>query len=365
MTAAMPERRLPLANHYEWLTDYLVARGMTGAVRLMMSTISGSLAICVLALLVGLGGPREGLSVVMMWLAFAGGVVGVALWAFRWPSRGQSLTFGLVTSMSAALACLGYPDGQGALTGCIVFAITGAYFAFLHSTSMVLYNFVLATTVAVVAAMRVVGTGYVALALVGLFIVVQVNMAMPLAISVMVRALGVDLERADRDPLTGLLNRRSFQKHVEKLFVEDGAVGGGHLVVAMVDVDDFKRVNDTRGHDAGDDALVAVGRALGHAVRDTPAVVARSGGEEFVVAAATVGDDPAALARRLCEAISELPIGITASVGTACSPVRGGHLDRLAVGAILQRLVSTADKAMYEAKRAGGNRCHHADLECH
>jgi diguanylate cyclase (GGDEF)-like protein len=355
MTAGLSGKRLIRINHYEWITDYLATRRLTGAVRLMMALIAASLAACLLALLLSVDGPRDGPPIAMMWTAFGGGVAGAILWARRWPTQRQSLAFALVSNTSVALACLSYPNAQGALTGCIAFATTAAYIAFFHSTVLVMYNFAVAATVAVIAAVRVAESGHIALAAVDLFLVVQVNIALPVAIHVLIHALGVDLEQADRDPLTGLLNRRSFQHHTEKML---GATSRDYLVVAMVDLDDFKRINDTQGHQAGDDALVAVGRVLGQAGLDTTAVIARTGGEEFVVAAASRDDDPTILGRRICEAVAALPMSITASVGTVCAPICTLCDDDEDLRASIDRLVAAADEAMYSAKRAGGNRYH-------
>jgi diguanylate cyclase (GGDEF)-like protein len=363
MTTALPDRWLLRTNHYDWITDYLATRGMTTAVRIMMSFIAASLAVCLIALLNSVDGPQSGLPLLMMWTAFGGGVACAILWAFRWPTRRQSLAFALVANTSIALACLSYPNPQGGLTGCIAFATTAAYIAFFHSTGLVLYNFAVAATVAVIVATRVAESGHIALAGVDLFLVAQVNIALPVAIHVLIRNLGVDLERADRDPLTGLLNRRSFQQHTEKLLADTAGStdeSRAHLVVAMVDLDDFKRINDTEGHQAGDDALVAVSRALGRAVLDTAAVIVRAGGEEFIVAAACSSDDPTLLARRICEVIADLPISITASVGTACVPIRALRDDGEDLRDSVARLVAAADEAMYRAKRAGGNRFHHS-----
>ncbi|WNG81084.1 GGDEF domain-containing protein [Mycobacterium sp. ITM-2016-00316] len=357
MTAPGPSRWLLRANHYEWITDYLVTRRMTGAVRVAMAMVAGSLALCLLALLNSVDGPRDAIPVAMMWTAFAGGVAGAVLWALTWPTRGQSLAFALVSNTSVALACLSYPNPQGGLTGCIAFATTAAYIAFFHGTVLVLYNFVLATVVALIVAVRVVDSGHVVLALVDIFLVLQVNIVMPFAIHVLVRALGVDLEQADRDPLTGLLNRRALQQHIVKMLA---ATDRAHLVVAVVDLDDFKHINDTYGHQAGDDALVAVGRALGHAVFDTTAVIGRIGGEEFVVAAACLSADPTLLSRRICKAIADLPVPVTASVGTSSAEVRTLAGDETTLRAKIEHLVMAADEAMYTAKRAGGNRFRHA-----
>ncbi|MFC7673820.1 diguanylate cyclase domain-containing protein [Mycolicibacterium sp. GCM10028919] len=349
------------ASYYEWISDYLAARRMAGAVRFMMAFIAASFALCLLALLHSPDSPRGGVAVAMMWTALVTGVVSAVLWAWRWPSRRQSLAFAVATNASVALACLSFPDPQGALTGCIAFATTGAFIAFFHSTALVLYNFAVAATVAVIAAVRVADSGHLAIAAVDLFLVAQINIAMPVAIHVLMRALGGDLEQADQDPLTGLLNRRSFQLHTLKMLKADSAASGRYLVVAMVDLDDFKRINDTRGHQAGDDALVAVGRALSTAFLDATAVIARTGGEEFNVAVVSEAADAQPIASQVCQAIAGLPEGVTASVGTACAEIESLPGDGTRLRMSLNRLVAAADEAMYLAKRAGGNRYHHFD----
>lgn len=347
-------------RHYEWMSDYLAARGMTAAVRFMMGGIAASLSICLVVLL-SFDGPEAAVPVAMTWTAFGCGIAGVALWAWRWPTHAQSVAFALVSNLAIALSCLAFPDPHGALLGCISFATIAAYIAFFHSTGLVLYNFAVSTVVGIIAAVRISLDGHPAMALVDLFIVVQINIAMPLAIHVLVRALGVDLARADRDPLTGLLNRRAFYSQSAKLLAAEPADTTANLVMVVVDLDDFKRINDTYGHQVGDETLIAVGQALSRAVVGAPTVIGRSGGEEFVIAAVLDTDDPDPLAQRICKEIAALPEPVTASVGTACTPLhstRGGHEPTL------DRLVRAADAAMYEAKRAGGNKCHH-HLEPH
>lgn len=358
--AATPARGWSIrTNHYEWITDYLTERGATGAVRALMVGVAVSFALCLVVLLRSVDGPRGGLPLAMMWTAVGGGFAGAVLWGSRWPTRRQSVAVALGAAGAVALACLAYPNPQGALFGCIAFATTAAYFAFFHSTALVLLNFVVAASVAVIAAVRVAQSGHVALAAVDLFLVAQINIVMPVAIHLLVRALGADLERAGRDPLTGLLNRRSFQRRTTRMVNDRHLAPDGHLVVAMVDLDEFKRLNDTYGHQAGDDALVAVGRALRRAVADTAAVIARCGGEEFVIAAVYETADPRALGRRVCEGIAALPMSVTASVGTASVPIRNLRRTSAHLRSHVDGLVADADDAMYAAKRAGGNRHSH------
>jgi diguanylate cyclase (GGDEF)-like protein len=151
---------------------------------------------------------------------------------------------------------------------------------------------------------------------------------------------------ASRDPLTGLLNRRGFQDVVARL---PFAPRGEALLV--LDLDHFKRVNDTHGHAAGDAVLRSLSARLGSALRRDD-VVARFGGEEVVVLMPDVElHDAQATAARLCEVVRAQPfvlpsgraITVTASVG--CAWTSG----RVTPDALLVH----ADAALYAAKRAG------------
>jgi diguanylate cyclase (GGDEF)-like protein len=162
--------------------------------------------------------------------------------------------------------------------------------------------------------------------------------------------------RATHDPLTGLPNRRAFAEHVEAALA-DRRTGGaaGQVAVLFVDVDDFKVVNDSLGHGAGDRLLEEVADRLARALRPQ-AVVARCGGDEFTVLIADVADAGHALAvaERLAATLRPpivldgQPRFVTASVGVA---VAGDlHLDA-------DHLLQDADVAMYRAKERGKARC--------
>ena len=342
-------------GHYDWLSGYLHARGFDMATRVMMAGISASLALCLIALLTSADGPRGALPVAMTWAAFAGGVSGVLLWSVRWPTPSQSQAFAVVTNTSIALACLAHPNPMASMMGCIAFATSGGYIAFFHTSKYVVYNFIVAAGVALNAAVQLAAHGHLALAGVDLFLVLQVNIAVPLAIQVMIRALSNDLVRADLDPLTNLCNRRAFQLETLALVTARSA-SEAFLLVAVIDLDDFKAINDRHGHLAGDRVLVAVANALRSSTSGS-AVIARSGGEEFIVADTSSEGDAAPLAQGICRAIAELPVSITASVGTACAPLDGTPTRQHQ--ALLDHLVGAADKAMYRAKRSGGNRFQH------
>jgi len=153
---------------------------------------------------------------------------------------------------------------------------------------------------------------------------------------------------ADTDGLTGIPNRRSFELALEKE-LSRSARSGEPVTLMMLDVDHFKKFNDSYGHQAGDDVLRGVGSALVEASRDfdTPA---RYGGEEFaVILPACSSDQSLQVAERLrkqvCEVEAVAPV--TASAGVATYPTHAGDA---------ASLIKYADEALYESKRAGRNR---------
>lgn len=145
---------------------------------------------------------------------------------------------------------------------------------------------------------------------------------------------------ADSDPLTGLLNRRAF--------LREALATPGERLLVLVDIDHFKAVNDTLGHDGGDEVLRRIARAL-RRVAPAGASVARLGGEEFAILAN--GADGALPERVLAEIRGErmpFDLAVTASVGSEQAP--------LASESDWARLYRRADQALYAAKRAGRDR---------
>ncbi len=159
------------------------------------------------------------------------------------------------------------------------------------------------------------------------------------------------------DGLTTLNNRRYFDEFADiewKRAIRDGT----GLSVLMIDVDDFKHYNDTYGHLAGDEVLQSVGRTI-RACAERPAdIVARFGGEEFVVVLPNSSpDSPRAFGEKLCRAVGGLALphrGLTASDVVTVSV--GGAFRTPRMGDSLTALVDAADAALYQAKRSGKNR---------
>jgi diguanylate cyclase (GGDEF)-like protein len=160
--------------------------------------------------------------------------------------------------------------------------------------------------------------------------------------------IGTLQDLATRDFLTGLPNRRSFLEQSEKHI----ARSGGDVTVAMIDIDHFKHINDSHGHDAGDAALVAVANLIGAHAREGD-VVARFGGEEFCVLARGLDEEEAvAYFQALCGSIAALEIPFRQRVLSLTVSIGICHR----AGRDLYALLSEADRQLYLAKAAGRNR---------
>jgi diguanylate cyclase (GGDEF)-like protein/PAS domain S-box-containing protein len=161
------------------------------------------------------------------------------------------------------------------------------------------------------------------------------------------------LHDALHDPLTGLANRVLFRDHVERALVRRRR-SRTSAAILFLDLDDFKLVNDSRGHGAGDRVLVEIGRRLGEAIRADD-IAARQGGDEFTILLARVHGIAEAVeaAERLLEEL-RAPIdldGQSVVIGGSIGIAMAGGRDTVA-----DDLLAHADAAMYAAKAAGKGR---------
>jgi diguanylate cyclase (GGDEF)-like protein len=158
---------------------------------------------------------------------------------------------------------------------------------------------------------------------------------------------------SDLDPLTGLLNRRSFHKRLEDAWARS-LRHGQPLGFIMLDIDYFKRVNDTYGHSAGDAVIRTVAELLVAQCRPTD-VVCRYGGEEFCILAAQTGIAGAAkLAERIRHALAETQLEVRDTFLSLSSSF--GVTNRLDDSDNVDDLIERADQALHAAKHWGRNR---------
>ncbi|MDL2407233.1 PleD family two-component system response regulator [Rhizobium calliandrae] len=163
------------------------------------------------------------------------------------------------------------------------------------------------------------------------------------------------IELAVTDALTGLNNRRYLDNHLKILF-NRSLTRGRPLSVLITDIDRFKQVNDTYGHDAGDEVLREFAARIRSTVRGAD-LACRYGGEEFVVVMPdTSAEVSAAVAERLRAAVQTMPFTLRASGIALDVTASFGIASRLETVETPEQLMKHADRALYEAKNAGRNR---------
>lgn len=169
-----------------------------------------------------------------------------------------------------------------------------------------------------------------------------------------IEALYQKVERLSQiDPLTELLNRRSFGVEAQRLF-QLAIRHQNPLSCAMLDIDFFKRVNDNYGHDTGDQVLIGVAKSCRKEIRQTD-LLARFGGEEFCfLFPETHHDGAGKLSERIRQAVSALEFGsgdtrfsVTVSIGV--SVLQDANDD-------LKNMIKRSDESLYAAKESGRNR---------
>lgn len=163
-------------------------------------------------------------------------------------------------------------------------------------------------------------------------------------------------ECAIRDPLSGLYTRLFMQDSISKLIASTRRGSLDELAILIFDLDNFKSINDTHGHDAGDQVIREFGRIVLSCVRETDVAV-RYGGEEFVIAlpsGPSQAQGGALVAERILQTLADTPIalpdGQTLRVSASCGVAYCRRDDTL------PGLIQRADKLLYAAKQAGKNR---------
>jgi len=281
-------------------------------------------------------------------------VVGVLWMVGPWPTERQSLAFVIYADISVFVVVVCCQDAFTAMPGLALLAANGIYAVVFHGPRVLLMHllFTVGAFAWIVGMAVQQGTAPAPVVVIRFLTLFPTVMGVPVLVQSYVLALRVAAADALFDPLTRLHNRRGLDSEVGEL-----ALGASTPVgVLAIDIDKFKAINDGHGHDTGDRVLVAVANAARDtmATLDVAAVIARTGGEEFVVVLCAGAPMAGRLAELLHAAVARIETAAvpTVSIGLATS---AGAPDGI------QDLIESADVALYAAKDAGGGRTVRAD----
>ncbi|OZF01392.1 GGDEF domain-containing protein [Rhodococcus sp. 14-2686-1-2] len=303
--------------------------------------------LCVLATHTpaGIGEPSEHVAGYL--LAAVGVIVAVAWIRGPWPSATVSKMFVVYLEAGSVAPLLLLSDPMVALSCAVSLGVNGSYIAAFHSPKMFFGHQLWTIAISGVLFTRAVRApdADVVLASAYLVLLTLVLFSAPILTQSLLVLLRRDAATAFFDPLTGLRNRRGLDAALS-----EALPAGSSAAVVVIDIDDFKKVNDRFGHAHGDVVLRRTAAAI-TAAFVAPAVTARTGGEEFAVltfvepAAAFASADTLRIA--LADGHGFDP-AVTVSIGIA-------HTAANTLPAGYERVYRRADTAMYAAKRAGGN----------
>lgn len=350
---------------YHHVLEHHSLRPLYHPMRAILAGNTALLAICAMLLLGSEEGPSTSAGVVLVWTVFAvqmAVIVGllVVRKSFLTRHAGVFLVgFGIFADVGLTSVLFLYTPMISAFA-CVFFVVNSALCTFLVSSRWLLVHTAFVTVVIVVCALRLeaAGTFDTRAVIAGTIVILAAVDVVPGVAHFAWSTLSADSRQAIRDPLTGLLNRRGADVSVEPLWSTATAAGDA-VAVLVVDVDEFKRINDNHGHDEGDRTLQRIAGTLSTAVGD--GVLARTGGEEFTVYLAGTPDE----LRRRIDTVPHVvgddrSIGCTISVGAAIIPaptVADSGLD------VVLPALRVADTLMYEAKQRGGGRALTTDVD--
>ena len=340
---------------YHWLLSTLRSHSALNPLKFLIGTCGLGLSAVAIMLMLSSEGPQTATGRTAIGIIAAISALMAFRWyAFPWPSAAVSLGSMAIADIAITTVCLLVP-GPVAMINITTLILTGGYITIFHSAKALAAHAgwsllsVLIVTIRMVAAEP---KGDVPLAIAATLIMV---LAVVFVLPTLLFFFWVLRTDASSDPLTALLNRRGLQFHLPRFF-ESGAP----ICAMIIDIDRFKVVNDTFGHQEGDRVLARTAARL-RATADPDAVIARTGGEEFTLVDHLDAAAARALAERLRHAVegtSDTAVAITASVGVSVFE----HTSAADGPPSPERLLDCADTAMYRAKEQGGNAVFVAEL---
>jgi diguanylate cyclase (GGDEF)-like protein len=346
----------PGQSEFEWATRALRSTGYLGILK------AGICALCLSMALLGLIvqfhplGPH-GVATRVVHGAVLVSTVAVGLWWLirPWPGYRSAIAFAVWADLAVAIDASLLSAPQSRLCATIHMGLIGVFAAFLLGWRVLAAHCAFATATIGGLVVGAVLCDHVSVLDLYIYIAPALSsvVVLPAVIQVVIeagrRAIGRTVTEAYRDPLTGLLNRRGLQAAAD--LIMSGLPATTVVAIAAIDVDRFKQLNDTHGHNVGDAALRDIAHQLLAMVRPID-IAARIGGDEFVLV--TYLENPSGV-DSFIERCDDLLVHTT-SGGVVVNTSIGVAWQAIDVSSFsLHTIVQHADAAMYEAKRGGGS----------
>ncbi|MDI9894325.1 GGDEF domain-containing protein [Rhodococcus sp. IEGM 1381] len=340
---------------YGWNVAYARSQQALRITRILIGiwcwiyTAAAVIGLAILGLGLGDGDPARW----ALWFTIVTTVPVGAAWLIRgWPSWRMSCAFVLYADIVLAAVLLTFESPSVALPLSALFTVVGSYVVGFHGPKLFTAHhlFAFVTVAALYASTMVKDPAQRLQTSLYLLMLILVMFSAPLICHTFLMLLRRDATGAFYDPLTGMQNRRGFDASIGNLQLR--SMPEATVNVVVIDIDNFKAVNDRFGHQHGDVVIrLTASRILD--VFPSPAVAVRLGGEEFAVACVdnpeAVKERSALLRTRLRDETDRSPL--TASIGVAHAVVGTRNITDHVVD-----LLGWADEAMYQAKRLGGDR---------
>jgi diguanylate cyclase (GGDEF)-like protein len=342
-------------DQFDSFTRYLASKGLEVAVRLIVISSCVAVVVAMLLLRFSEAGVHNQITSVINAVIIAGTVGMIVLFSLL-PAltRKWSYVFVAYAELGVVVGVFLNRDPFIGLIQCIVFVLVGGYIAYFHNARLQTAHMVLSGVILVLIARQVAVYEDPALAIALSLVVAASIVVIPFASQFVLSILGSDAESSDVDPLTGLLNRRGLQRSVEEWGVAEVNSRGLSCVVVIVDVDNFKTVNDSYGHEQGDMVLREFAVRL-RRCGSNHALFSRFGGDEFVLVDMIGKRAELELEenlRRHMRLPDSVPV-VTTSIGIAIpSTSRSTDISQVELAGLFR----LADAAMYQAKASGGDR---------
>lgn len=321
----------------------------------MMAALTAGLGAIPLIMMLSPVGPH-GLFARVVAIVIAACCAAMALrWSRpHWPTPTESAVFVVVGTLCIAAMCAIVTDPLAGLFGCFTFVLLAGYTAIVSTAPFLVFNLLAAAMTAIVLAAEV-ATDDAALALCALILIAVLTTFMVFGCRMVIGSIGKDTLHTQIEPLTGLLDRGAFDEAASTLLAARNRDDDRYLALIVVGIDGYQLLATTDGRSAGDQARVSVANTLRANVRYN-AIVAHIEDTEFLIADTFTGD-PSPLVERILSALRTSPSRLTASIGVVSTPLP--PLTEHPPHAVLHEVITIATGAMYDARKAGGDRAHH------